>query len=153
MTDPLPRPAPGYDEDYYAWSQAHLAAMRARDAEAMDWGPPIEQFEDLGNSDPRQIESCLDVLLLHLLKWAYQPAPRKGGWQATIIEQRTRILRVLRRSPSLRSYPAEILAEEYALARPLAAAETGLPLGTFPEACPFAVEDVLREDWLPDAAT
>ena len=30
-----------------------------------------------------------------------------------------------------------------------AAAETALPLATFPEDCPFAVDQILTEEWLP----
>jgi len=37
-------------------------------------------------------------------------------------------------------------------ARRAAARQTGLAPGRFPTACPFAIEDVLSDDWLPDAA-
>jgi len=46
-------------------------------------------------------------------------------------------------------YPGEILEEEYRLARRKAAAETGLPISTFPEECPFTIEQVLDPDFLP----
>jgi hypothetical protein len=52
-------------------------------------------------------------------------------------------------SPSLRTYLGEILEEEYRLARRKAAAETGLPISTFPEECPFTIEQVLDRDFLP----
>jgi hypothetical protein len=39
----------------------------------------------------------------------------------------------------------------YADARELAAAETGLPLATFPEACHWRPEQVLSADFPPEA--
>ena len=97
----------------------------------------------MGRSDRRSIANNLNVVLVHLLKWIFQPDRRKGGWMATIIEHRDRLRRIISDSPSLRSYPADILAAEYASARRIAAAETELPPRVFPEACPFTVEEAL----------
>ena len=44
------------------------------------------------------------------------------------------------------------MAEEYELAVPRAADETGLPEDTFPAECPFTIEQVLDPHWLPEAA-
>ena len=91
----------------------------------------------MASSYRHAIESRLGVLLPHLLKWRWQPDKRTGSWESSIIEQRSQIARRLKESPSLKSYPAEILAEEYKLARRKTAAETGLPISAFPEQCPF----------------
>jgi len=56
-------------------------------------------------------------------------------------------------SPSLQPYPAEQLDAAYARARRRAAKQTELPLNTFPAKCPYAIADVLDEDFLPDAAS
>ena len=53
-------------------------------------------------------------------------------------------------SPSLASFLADILAEEYAAAVSAASDETGMALGVFPETCPFLVDDVLNQDFLPE---
>ncbi len=60
-------------------------------------------------------------------------------------EQRKRIRRVLRESPSLRALPGEIFLEEYQDARKQAAIETGLPLSTFPERPDFTVDNALDD--------
>ena len=45
---------------------------------------------------------------------------------------------------------AQELAALYHRARRDAAEETGLPLTTFPEQCPWPLESVLDEDWWPE---
>lgn len=41
------------------------------------------------------------VLLMHLLKWQYQPDRRSKSWERTIKEQRRQIHRELKATPSL----------------------------------------------------
>jgi len=62
---------------------------------------------------------------------------------------RARLLKRLQESPSLRTYPSEVLDEEYAIARDRTAAETGLGAGSFPAACPYAVDQILDPDFMP----
>ena len=44
-----------------------------------------------------------------------------------------------------------LLSAAYPSARETASAETRLPLATFPEACPWTVEQALRDDFWPAA--
>jgi hypothetical protein len=108
-----------------------------------------EEIESLGRGDKYEIEHRIEVLLLHLLKWKYQPEKRKAGWRATILEQRSRIERRIRESPSLRNYPSTILGDAYRVARARAEDETGTPFEAFPEACPFMIVEVLDGNFLP----
>ncbi|BAC91361.1 DUF29 family protein [Gloeobacter violaceus] len=57
--------------------------------------------------------------------------------------------KTLEMSPSLNNYPQQVQGEEYALARELAAAETGLPLAMFAELRPFSLEEVFDSGYLP----
>jgi len=109
-----------------------------------------EELDDMGRSEKRAVESNLEVLLRHLLKYQYQPDRRSNSWRFTILEHRDRIDKAFRDSPSLKPYFANIFADCYALARKKAAVETGLPLETFPEAAPFTPEATLNPDFLPD---
>jgi hypothetical protein len=152
MAKPQPADAPLYERDFYAWTQDQAAKLRARAHNSIDWDNAAEELESLGDSQRSEIESRMNVLLLHLLKWTYQPERRSGSWKGSIVEQRSRLHRRMAKSPSLRTYPAEVLAEEYALARTIAAAETDLPEDAFPQSCPFRLEDVLDPDFYPDGA-
>ncbi|MGE0500596.1 MAG: DUF29 domain-containing protein [Rhizobiaceae bacterium] len=139
------------EADYARWCAEQGALLREGRLDAIDRANLAEEIESLGRSQADEIESRLGVLLVHLLKWRFQPEKRSNSWKATIAEQRARINRRIRQNPSLADHPAEVLAEEYRLAPLKASGETGLPEDTFPAVCPFSVEQVLDPDWLPEA--
>jgi Domain of unknown function DUF29 len=143
--------APLYEADFFRWTQEQGRALRERRPSGIDWENVSEEIESLGRSDKRSIESNLGVVLLHLLKWRYQADKRKSEWKSTIAEHRARVRKLVSDSPSLRGYPAEVLAEEYALARLKASDETGLPEDRFPDVCPFSAAEVLDGDFWPEA--
>jgi hypothetical protein len=140
-----------YDTDFYTWTQTQAAALRAKDWSALDIEHIAEEIDSLGKSDRRALVSHLDRLLLHLLKWRYDPArePRRG-WQLTIRHARRELAQLLADNRSLHGYPAERLADAYRHARGDAAIDTGLPLATFPEVCPWSVAQVLDEEFWPE---
>lgn len=140
-----------YTNDFYAWTQEQSRLLRAHSHNALDWDNLAEEIGDLGKSVKNEIRSRLRVILTHLLKVAFQPDRRKGGWDATIKVQRRDLLHVLAENPSLRAFPAAALGREYEAARILAGGETGLPESAFPESCPFTVEEVLDADFWPEA--
>jgi hypothetical protein len=142
-----------YDGDFFAWAMDQARLLEARRADALDWTNLAEEIRSVGNAEKSEIENRLLVLLVHLLKWQYQPSGRKGGWAATIREQRRRITKRILQSPSLRTYPGEVLDEEYADARLNAADETGLAENVFPKACPYTIEQVLDGDFWPEPSS
>jgi hypothetical protein len=146
---PAPRNAPGYEEDFVAWLEDQAQRARRRETDGLDFDNIAEELEGLARSDRREIRNRLTVLLLHLLKYRFQPGRRSSGWRATIGEQRMQIVTVLDDSPSIKDFPASILDRCYADARGRAAIETRLPETTFPECCPFPIEQVLARGWLP----
>jgi len=135
-----------YESDLYEWTKEQADALRRRASNALDWDNLAEEIESLGNSNLDQIESRLDNLILHLLKWKYQPELRCGSWRGSIFEARRRIARLLKKNPSLRPYPGEYLPEAYPVAREKALLETGLY--RLPETCPWTIDQVLADDFL-----
>jgi Domain of unknown function DUF29 len=143
--------SPTYDTDFYAWTQAQAQALRAKDVAALDLEHLAEEIESLGKRDRRTLESQLRRLLLHLLKYRYDPAPEpRRGWRVTIREARREIADVLEDSPSLQHHPERYLARAYRIARENAMDDTGLPLATFPAACSWSIAQVLDEDFWPE---
>ena len=63
---------------------------------------------------------------------------------------RREIAKLLTERPSLHDYPARQLAAAYRHAREDAVDETGFPLATFPEACPWVPEQILDVDFWPE---
>jgi hypothetical protein len=139
-----------YDTDFYAWTQQQAQALAAKDWSALDLDHLVEEIESLGREQEHAIDSHLTNLLLHLLKWRDQPARRGRSWRRSALNARVAIGKRLRRNPSLRSRLPIILVDAYADARKLAVVDTSLPLATFPETCPWALEDVLDEDFWPE---
>jgi hypothetical protein len=139
-----------YEDDFYEWTQAQAKILRGGDWNRLDPTHLAEEIESLGIADEHSITRQFQRLLLHLLKWRYQPTHRPPSWRRTICQARDAIADRLNRSPSLRDYPAQRLPLAYRRARRDAADETALPLTTFPEACPWPVARVLDEDFWPE---
>ena len=70
----------------------------------------------------------------------------------TLSGQRERIRRRLEKTPSLKAVPSDPdgWADAWLEARIEAARETGGEIQRFPAACPWTVEQVLGEGWLPE---
>ena len=151
MATPQPQPAPNlYDLDFYRWTETMAAALRQGRWQELDPDNLAEEIESLGRSDKRALKHRLEVLLMHLLKWQYQPERRSNSWRATIVEQRLRIIDLLNDSPSLKPYLEAEIATSYINACKLATAETGLDATVFPRQCPFTLKSVMTDGFLPD---
>ncbi len=138
-----------YDRDFFEWTQCNAALLRAARFDQADIEHIAEEVEDMGKSERHELENRLRVLLAHLLKWQLQPERRGRSWRATIRVQRGELLRLLRHLPSLRRYLGDTLPETYRLAIDQAISETDLPDETFPETCPFPLEQILDEKFFP----
>jgi hypothetical protein len=114
--------------------------------------PLAEEIADLGQSIENAIESRLDRLLLHLLKYRFGPAQRpRRGWRLTIRHARRETAKLLHKNRGLQHHPVRYLATAYRYARDDASDVTTLSLVTFPMACPWTLELVLDADFWPEA--
>lgn len=142
-----------YETDYLAWIETTIKKLQTQDYANVDWQNLIAEIEDMGRSERRSLESNLIILLLHLLKWQYQPECRSGSWESSILEHRRRIKKALKESPSLKPYLQTILTESYLEALKQAKAETGLSLATFPPQLPYILAEIIDDEFLPDSTT
>lgn len=140
-----------YNQDFHAWTQQQVQLLRNGQLTSADWEHIAEEIETLGASERRELESRLKILLLHLLKWHYQPTARSSSWIGSIDEQRDQLESLLRQSPSLNPLVTDYLDHVYPKARRSAARESGLTPATFPEHCPYTKEQVLDAEFWPDA--
>ena len=136
-----------YEDDIAAWAAQQADLLRRRASNKLDWDNIAEEIADVGRSEEREVESRLAIACEHLLKWEFQPRLRSNSWRSSVVQARTRITRVIRRNPSLKSYPATVLADAYQDGRDVAEAETGLL--HLPETCPWTVEQVLDRTFWP----
>ncbi len=138
-----------YDADVAAWASEQARLIREGQFDKLDWEHIAEEVEDVGNSEQRELASRMAVLIAHLLKWQYQPEQQSTSWKRTIKEQRRALAFHLEQVPSLKSKLADSdwQGAIWADAVTLAINETGM--GGFPENCPWTVEDILTDGWLP----
>ena len=141
-----------YDADFHAWAMHNARLLRAGQIDQVDARHLAEELEGMSASERRELLNRLQVLLLHLLKHQYQPERRGRSWLLTIVRQRTAIERLLEQSPSLKArLDNETLAKVYGKAMREVVIETDLEPHLFPIGCPYLLEQILDEDWLPES--
>ncbi|MEA5471098.1 DUF29 domain-containing protein [Spirulina sp. 06S082] len=141
-----------YEQDFNLWLEDTVMLLREQKLLQVDWENLIAEIEGMGRSEKNALKSNLRILLMHLLKYRYQPEKRTNSWRYTISKHRQHLEDALEISPSLTSLLQESLGKCYQQSRKLAADETGLPLKIFPSDCPFLLDDILDLDYLPDEA-
>ena len=67
-----------YDKDYYLWLEETIQLLQEGRLTDLDIFNLIEEIKDMGRSEKNALESNLIVLLMHLLKWKYQPEETKA---------------------------------------------------------------------------
>ncbi len=97
----MPVKSPLYDHDFFAWSLEQAELLRAGKLAEADIEHIAEEIDSMGRTEKRELISRLEVLLLHLLKWRYQPGKRGPSWEASIFVQRDRYRGPSRRQPEL----------------------------------------------------
>ena len=144
--------APGvtlYDQDLSAWAAHNANLLRAGKFSDLDVVHLIEELDDMGKSEKRGIYSHQKVLLMHLLKWQFQPHKQTSSWRYTIRNARRELKDLIDDNPSLKSWPQIKLQSAYQDAVILAGSETSLDEREFPSDCPYTVEQLLNEEWFP----
>lgn len=139
-----------YETDFYAWADQQARFLRAGDLSAADIEHIAEEIESMGRSEKRALLSRLAVLLMHLLKWQFQPNLRGNSWRATIKVQRRELQRLLADNPSLKAKLPELIDTAYEDAILLAARETGLAESAFAAACPWSFTAMMDDGFWPE---
>lgn len=139
-----------YDHDFYAWTNEQAGLLRAGKLSEADLEHIAEEIESMGKSEKRELISRLTVLLLHLLKWEFQPMRRGASWRLSIANTRDALTDHLADNPSLRSVLEASIDTAYRRAHRDAALETGFPEGTFPNTCPWSFDQMMDEDFWPE---
>lgn len=138
-----------YEDDVAAWAQEQVALLRAGQWALLDIEHIAEEIEDMNISHRHQLAHRMAILMAHLLKWKYQPDRRGNSWKRTILHQRQRIAKILKKMPSLRHLldDPEWNEEVWADALGMAILQAGLT--ALPKAPEWRLEQVLALDYLP----
>ncbi|MES0336854.1 MAG: DUF29 domain-containing protein [Candidatus Magnetobacterium sp. LHC-1] len=139
-----------YEVDFYRWVFYNADLLRQGRFTEIDLENIIEELEDMGRNNKRELLSRLKVLIMHLLKWQYQPNRRSESWCATIITQRQDIKSLLEDSPSLKHNIDTVIAKGFIAAKQIFEVETGISAKKLPETCPYTFEQLMDYGFLPE---
>ena len=139
-----------YDRDFYAWANEQAALLRAGKLMEADIQNIAEEIESMGRSEKRELVSRLTVLLLHLLKWQFQPGLRGTSWRLSIENTRYQLEEHIEDNPSLRSQLDQVMRNAYRRAQNDAVSETGLARNTFPDDCPYTFDQAISLGFWPE---
>ena len=139
-----------YDRDILAWSEREAALLRrlARGERVndVDWAHLVEAIEDVGLSERNAVRSCLERLLLHLLKlrlWPDDPSVRHWRTEAVAFQRSA----ARRFAPSMRRRIDLDGLYRDAVDRLQAGRMEDEPALRPPETCPFELDALLTEPW------
>ena len=131
-----------YESDETAWLEAMSELIHQGRLNELDYAHLREYLADMARRDRREVKNRLAILIAHLLKWTKQAAKRTRSWRRTIVVQRQELVDLLE-SGVLRNHAEALLPKVYAAAVEQAITETGLPAETFPDACPYTLDQML----------
>lgn len=137
-----------YEQDYLLWLEETIRLLKERHLNKIDYDHLIEELEELGNEQKRKAESLVEQIIRHLLLYQYWQDEfqyNSHHWQAEIVGFRTQLKRRL--TTNLRNYLSQELLSIYADALKFVKAKT--KLNHFPQQCPYTLEQILDENWLP----
>ena len=118
-------------------------------AKNLDWdGDDLdniaEELSDVGLSENYRLQSAVEIIILHMLKWDHQPERRSRSWALSIAEHRERATIQLRKSPGLKSSLNEIRHDSFRLGRLGAARQMKRSPETLPADCPYSWDEILN---------
>ncbi len=147
-----------YEKDFHSWIEKHIELLKSGQLHELDKEHLIEELGDMGKSNLRELESRFIMLIAHLLKWQFQLTTLANQWQEfegkswrkTIIEQRLQLIDLLAEMSSLKKKLTDVISKTYPKAVIFAIDETGLPKQTFPQICPYTIEQLLDKAYYPN---
>ena len=138
-----------YEQDFYAWTEVQAKLIREQALDKLDLKHLLEEIKIMGAKEKSELKNRLAQLMMHLLKWKYQPARQCRSWQNTIYDQREELQDLLNDNPSLKGKIDEYYQASYKKAVRKAVTETGLEDTSFPATCEWSISQILADDFFP----
>jgi hypothetical protein len=140
-----------YEKDFVLWVDRTVEQLQRRDIDNLDWKHLIEEIEGIGSEQRHHASGYFKQLLLNLLLYRYSLDPQESErleWCKEIERARDELEDLLE-SPTLYDYCLRELDTIYGKARKRAIGKTKLSPETFPDHCPFSLEQLLDFEFLP----
>jgi hypothetical protein len=137
-----------YEIDDNLWLEETIKLLKNKEFNLLDLDNLIEELESLSRRDKLAIRSLLEQIIRHLLLLQYWDSEfdcNSNHWAAEIIGFRTQLRN--RMTTNFRNYLTEEFDKIYRDAAKYVSKKSGL--NTFPQQCPYTLEQLLDEDWFP----
>ena len=127
--------------DYALWLNNTVNLLKQKNYDNVDWENVIEEIEQLGRSQRRELRNRLTTLLEHCLKLYYSNYNFDyRGWSETIQRSQRELKELLEDSPSLKQYWDEVFFDCYTKAVESLRENRDYQSFLFPDDCPFPEE-------------
>ncbi|MES0338254.1 MAG: DUF29 domain-containing protein [Candidatus Magnetobacterium sp. LHC-1] len=136
-----------YDVDFYQWAFHNADLLRQGRFTEIDVENIVEELEGMARNNKRELMNRLTVLIMHMLKWQYQPKRRSRSWRATINNQRREIEFLFDDSPSLKHNIGTVIAKGFIAAKRMFEDETGISAKKLPETCLYTFDQLMDYDF------
>jgi hypothetical protein len=151
VAEAVNNPASLYEQDFAAWLDAQVAALREGRFTELDLDNLIEEVESIRRAEMRSVEHHARVVIAQLLQLAHSTLgdPRRS-WKSTANAHRDEL--EMRLTPTLRQELEARLQKAYNQGREIAASvlETeGADHQWLPRTCLYTLAEILEENWFP----
>ncbi|HAC63077.1 MAG TPA: DUF29 domain-containing protein [Cyanothece sp. UBA12306] len=139
-----------YEVDEHLWLEETIKLLKSKCLDALDIDNLIEELESLSRSEKAKVARFLELIIIHLLLcqfWAEESEYNLNYWKTKLISFRSQIERLL--TTNLRNYLENELPKIYRKSLKYVRQKTQFKV-TFPNNCPYNLQQLLDEDWLPN---
>ena len=137
-----------YEIDDNLWLEETVKLLKEKRLNELDLENLIEELESLARRDKLAMASLLQQIIRHLLLleyWDTEYEMNRNHWESEIVSFRFQIHD--RMTTNFYNYLGENLPSIYGKA--LKYVQKKSRLDSFPESCPYTLEQLLNEDWFP----
>lgn len=113
------------DKDFHGFLQEAANRLSGKEYTDEDINEVVDYLLENFSRDKAEIRSKITLLIIHLIKWKYQPERRSLSWQRTIFTQRVEVENILGASKNLRNYAEDEFLAILDRSKSIAASETG----------------------------
>lgn len=131
----------GYENDFYSWTLQQARLLRDGKLSDIDVANIAEELETLARSERSALRSYYEVLCVHLIKLAHQPRMQSKSRASSIVQARSKIVRIVKDNPGLKPHQDSLFVEAYEDAIRVASSETNIPTNMFSKVLLFSRAD------------
>ena len=140
-----------YELDYLAWYELTLEQVKGKQLNQLDLESLSEVLENLVRDTKRSGESYLRQIIIHLILIEYWESEsiNRRHWAAEIVNFRSELETDM--TTNLRKHLELVKENIYQRALRYVIKKTELNKTLFPIQCPYSLEQLLNDDWFPQA--